>query len=191
MRYRFGMDGAAVVSAILMADPVRWRLLARASELGLSDCWIGAGFVRNAVWDYLHQFSSSPLTGDVDVIWFDDADVDPDRDREIEEALRVREPTIHWSVKNQARMNVRNADVPYKSATDAMRYWPETATSIAARYVSKDTCEISAPLGYDDLFNLILRPTQRFEGEKSVIFEDRVRCKSWLSRWPSLRLAGQ
>ncbi|WRQ77412.1 nucleotidyltransferase family protein [Pseudomonas saxonica] len=29
-------------------------------SLNLPDCWIGAGFLRNAVWDYLHGRSPSP-----------------------------------------------------------------------------------------------------------------------------------
>lgn len=189
MDYRIRMDCAAAVSSILMADPVRRRLLKLVSELDLPDCWIGAGFVRNAVWDFLHQRAASPLAGDVDVIWFNDADIEPDRDRRIEEFLLSKNPTIQWSVKNQARMHGRNGDDPYKSASDAMRYWPETATAVAARYEASNACKVSAPLGFDDLFDLVLRPTARFADEKFRIFEDRLRSKEWLAQWPLLRTA--
>ena len=55
----------------------------------------------------------------------------PSRDRAIEAELRALAPGIDWSVKNQARMHLRNGDPPYSGATDAMRHWPETATAIA------------------------------------------------------------
>ncbi|MBV8613672.1 MAG: nucleotidyltransferase family protein [Acetobacteraceae bacterium] len=45
---------ASSFRAVLFNDPLRWRLLALARSLALPDCWIGAGFVGNAVWDHPH-----------------------------------------------------------------------------------------------------------------------------------------
>jgi len=153
------MNNALKVQAIISSDPIRWRLLDIVRSMRLPDCWIGAGFVRNTVWDNLHGRTASPLSGDVDVLWFDRTRTDPSKDRQIEAALRTMDPSVEWSVKNQARMHVRNGDAPYASATDAMRYWPETATAVAVRRNDRDHCEIAAPLGLDDLFGLIVRPT--------------------------------
>ena len=86
-------------------------------------------------------------------------------------------------------MHIRNEDPPYTSAVEAMRYWPETATAVAARRRGIDECEIAAPLGLDDLLNLILRPTPRFIGEKHSIYEERVKAKNWTSSWPMLQKA--
>jgi len=83
-------------------------------------------------------------------------------------------------------MHVRNSDSPYQSATDAMRNWPETATVVAARRSGRDQIEIASPLGLDDLFNLVLRPTQRFMAEKLAIYEERVSAKAWMTEWPLL-----
>jgi uncharacterized protein len=177
------------IDAILRRDAVRWRLLEVVSNLELPDCWIAAGFIRNAVWDALHGRTPQAPNGDVDVIWFN-----PDRcherlDRDIEEELRAVVPSIDWSVKNQARMHSRNDDKPYQSSTDAMRHWPETATAVAARRSGRDELEIASPLGLDDLFNLLLRPTQRFANEKLPIYEERVRSKAWIEFWPLLKRA--
>jgi len=157
--------------------------------LSLPDTWIGAGFVRNVVWDHLHQRPPSPLTGDVDVIWHDPVRTDPVLDRKHEAALRAAEPSISWSVKNQARMHMRNGDAPYVSAVDAVRHWPETATAVAARRHGFDGCEVAGPFGLDDLLSLVLRPTPRFSGEKRTIYEDRLRTKGWTVSWPLLREA--
>jgi len=183
------MNNASRIQAIISGDRTRWRLLDVVRCMRMPDCWIGAGFVRNAVWDHLHGRAMSPLSGDVDVIWFDPTQADPLKDRQIEAALRAVDPSVEWSVKNQARMHVRNGDAPYASATDAMRYWSETATAVAVRRSDQDRCEIAAPLGLDDLFDLILRPAPRFVGDKRQIFNNRIRVKGWLETWPLLRSA--
>lgn len=181
------MDNISCIQTLLLNDPVRWPLLALVRSLNLPDCWVGAGFVRNAVWDHLHGRAESPLTGDVDVLWFDPDRATPDEDHRVETILRTLHPAVEWSVKNQARMHTRNGNAPYRSATDAMRHWPETATAVAVRRTAQDTCEVSAPLGLEDLFNLILRPTPRFDVEKRDIYESRIASKHWLTTWPLLR----
>ncbi len=85
-------------------------------------------------------------------------------------------------------MHLRNGDAPYGSVMDAMRYWPETATAIAARRTDDGGCEIASPFGLDDLFALIVRPTPAFAGEKQEIYLERIRTKGWLSTWPLLRM---
>lgn len=183
------MKAASRISSILRADPLRWHLLDVVRQLDLPDCWIGAGFVRNAVWDHLHRRSASPPTSDIDVIWYDPTRIDPAEDRKCEAMLRVAAPSFAWSVKNQARMHIRNGDGPYASSVDAMRYWPETATAVAARRQGVDDCEIEAPFGLDDLLNLVLRATPHFSGEKRTIYEDRLQAKDWFVAWPLLRRA--
>ncbi|TPG49633.1 nucleotidyltransferase family protein [Roseomonas nepalensis] len=179
----------ARIGAILRADPRRWHLLDVARALGPPDGWIGAGFVRNAVWDHRHHRAPLPPTGDVDVVWHDPFRADPAEDRRHEAALRAAEPSVRWSVKNQARMHARNGDAPYASVPDAMRHWPETATAVAARRSGPDGCDIAAPFGVDDLLNLVLRPTPAFLGAKRAVYEERQRSKQWTALWPLLREA--
>jgi uncharacterized protein len=183
------MNGVSRLQAIIRDDPLRWRILGLVRALRLPDSWIGAGFVRNAVWDTLHGRRSSPLSGDVDVLWFDATQAEATTDRTIEARLRLADPPIPWSVKNQARMHRHNGDAPYASVTDAMRFWPETATAVAVRRTDWDDCEIAAPFGLDDLFGLILRPTPRFaHAEGRIHLEARARTKGWLTTWPLVRV---
>lgn len=86
------MDNTSTIQAVISGDPVRWRLLKLVHDLNLADCWIGAGFVRNAVWDHLHGRDSSPLLTNVDVIWFDAGHCTSAGDRGLEVALRKMEP---------------------------------------------------------------------------------------------------
>jgi uncharacterized protein len=86
-------------------------------------------------------------------------------------------------------MHVLNGDAPYTSTADALRFWPETATCAAVRRTPGGGLEIAAPFGLDDLFDMVVRPTSRFSGEKRAIYQDRVVRKQWLRRWSRLTVA--
>ena len=58
------------IEAMLRRDKQRMRLLQAVRALQLPDCFIAAGFVRNMVWDALHDYPLTPLN-DVDVIYYD------------------------------------------------------------------------------------------------------------------------
>lgn len=173
---------------ILLDDPIRMKILYAVKALELNDSWIGAGFVRDAVWDHLHGYGQRPVSGDVDVIWFDSERTDSTHDSYLEEKLSQQCPAFDWSVKNQARMHKRNSDRPYVSTENALLYWPETATAVAVRLGSTNLIEIIAPYGLDDLFERRLRPTPSFEHEKLIVFRRRVTAKRWMERYPLLQL---
>lgn len=173
---------------ILSADPLRMKILSTVRALPLRDGWVGAGFVRNAVWDQLHGYGQLAVSGDVDVVWFDPQCCTAEGDRRLEARLRQQLPTVDWSVKNQARMHQRNGDEPYLSTENALQYWPETATAVAVRLGNNDLIEIIAPYGLDDLFELRLRPTPGFERDKREVYKQRLEAKQWLQRYPQLQL---
>lgn len=180
------MHGLIALQTWMASDPARMHVLHSVRALGLPDCWVAAGFVRNGVWDHLHQRTPAPLSGDIDVIWFDPQQATQARDLALEAALHGQHSALQWSVKNQARMHGRNGDLPYASATDAMRYWPETATAVGVRLGHDGAIEVAAPFGLEDLFNLLVRPTTRFLGDKRAIYLDRLNAKNWQAQWPLL-----
>jgi hypothetical protein len=182
------MTHADALNALLERDEARQRIVSLVCSLSLPDCWIAAGFVRNAVWDSLHKRAPRLSSGDVDVIWFDPANSTPEVDLQLEQRLKRLDGAIDWSVKNQGRMHLRNDDPPYRSATDAMRFWPETATATAVRHTGRGDLDIAAPFGLDDLYGAVIRPTPRFDGEKRAMFDARVQEKKWLDQWPLLRV---
>jgi uncharacterized protein len=186
-----GSDGSIryeqELTNILKADSLRWEILGLVRTLKLSDCWVGAGFIRNSVWDHLHGRRATEPADDVDVIWFNQRQFDKRDDRKMEAQLHALLPEINWSVKNQARMHIRNGDAPYASALDAMRFWPETATAEAARRDDSDGIDIAAPFGLDDLFGLKLKPTPNFVSFKRNVFDSRVNSKGWLKTYPLLQ----
>jgi hypothetical protein len=175
--------------SLIAADAERMRLLRVVRNLGLPDCWIGAGFVRSAVWDHLHGYPPSlSSAGDVDVVWLDRGRASSEEDRRLENVLAVAAPDIAWSVKNQARMHHHNGDPPFATMEDALRHWPETAGAVAVR-LTDDRLDVLAPFGLEDLFALIVRPTPAFATDRLPVVRTRLREKRWLERWPRLRVA--
>ena len=176
------------MAAVLGRDARRLHILKIVQCLGLPDCWIAAGFLRNAMWDDLHGRPPRQAYGDVDVIWFDPSRTSAEADAALEAKLAQRDPSVRWSVKNQARMHERNGDPPYASAADAMRHWVETTAAVAVRMNPTGRLEFSAPLGTDYVFDMVLRPVPRFRGCKHPIFLARMTEKRWSEEWPLLRL---
>ena len=113
--------------------------------------------------------------------------LDPQADADFEAALR-RRCEVPWSVKNQARMHLRNGDRPYRDCADALCHWAETCTAVALRLVG-ERLELLAPLGVDDLLALKVRPTAHFAG-KPEVYRRRLREKNWTARWPLLDISG-
>ena len=177
----------ADIAGLLEAHADLHALLSHVESLGLPDSWIGAGFIRNNVWDAMHgrRIDVSRLD-DVDVIFFDPIDTRKDREAALEHQLCERTSCVNWSVKNQARMHRRNGDAPYRDTRDAVAHWAETATAIAARTIHGKV-EVMAPHGVEDLLSLIVRPAPAF-ARKMAVYRERVLNKDWPARWPKLTM---
>ncbi len=171
---------------LIRADPWMMRVLHAAAGLNLPDWMIGAGFVRNKVWDHLHGFANAEVqTADIDLIYFDPTDLrestEKDHDRLLSAVCHV-----NWSTKNQARMHGVTGDAPYTSAADALAHWVETAACVAVT-LQGGTLRLIAPHGTADLVGLIIRRSPGFNRDIGIM-QERVACKRWLEKWPRLRL---
>jgi hypothetical protein len=153
-------------------------------SLGLNDCWIGAGFVRNKIWDVKHG-KNPGLLNDIDVIYFNRIRDSEKEDLIIEQRLKEIDSGVNWSVKNQARMHLKNNHLPYENCSDALTWWPETATSVAVRLSDNRQIEYMAPYGLEDLFHLVLRPTPKADLE---VYKTRAEQKQWKKRWAQLEI---
>lgn len=148
--------------------------------LNLPDCWIGAGFIRSKVWDYLHEYITPTPLPDIDVIYFDTKDVDEKTEKKWEKLLAAKNPRVKWSVKNQARMHIQDGyEEPFTSTEDSLAEWSETATSIAGRINDNDVIELLTPHGIHDLIHLVVRPIDSFVQRKPEVYEERLRKKEW------------
>ena len=163
------------------------NVLKAAEELDLSDWWIGAGFLRNKIWDFMDGSNSKP-SRDVDLVYFDINDILPESDWSHDNYMKKKYPFAQWEVRNQARMHYYNNFQPYISTSDGIAHWVETATCIAVR-LNNGVSDYLFCYGTDDLFNLIARPIPVFRSKELVhIFNERVKDKKWQERWPHLQI---
>lgn len=157
--------------------------LSAVRDLGLSDCWIAAGFVRNLVWD--HLFDTQTVLNDIDVVFFDPEDVDNSKAKQALDQLKSLYPEQNWQVKNQAFMHHKNHDRPYKSVFDAMSFWPEKETAVAVSMSDSGIIQVASAFGLDSLFqgHISHNPARELS-----VFNSRIRCKKWLEIWPKLKV---
>lgn len=166
---------------LVMADPWRVRCLEVLRDM-FPDGWVGAGFVRNLVWDWLGELCPRDLD-DVDVVYFNSGDRSEATEKEIEERLSSAAPDIPWSVKNQARMHLKHGEEPYRDLVEGLGHWLETATTVSLKLDIDGAFHILAPYGLSDLMLGILRPT-RSGFERLDHLRQRSEEKGWLRRWP-------
>ncbi|HFB99831.1 MAG TPA: hypothetical protein ENJ53_03400, partial [Phaeodactylibacter sp.] len=123
---------------LIKKDKWMMKVLKIAEELNFPDWVIGAGFVRNKVWDYLHGFSNLKVdTNDIDLVYFDSKGNSKESDKKISQKLK-EQTSIDWEVRNQFYMHTKNGVSPYKSTKDALSRWPETATSLGVKLENGD-----------------------------------------------------
>lgn len=170
---------------LIKQDPIRVEALRLVAQLDLPQCYIAAGFVRNLVWDSLHSLTTPTPLNDVDVIYFDPHESDPNAYLRYEATLTRSMPQLNWQVRNQALMHQRNGDAPYLSAVDAMGYWPEKETAVAIRQIGLNHYQCIAAFGFESLFNGCVSYNPK---RQQKIFAHRVDSKGWLTKWPLLKV---
>lgn len=186
--FRLGRERrlARLLAGLIAADPFLLDALACVRRLGLPDAWIGAGAVRRLVWDRFAGNDRPTPLDDVDVLYFDPGDMSRGAEANARRRLALWRPAVPWSVKNQARMNRRKGQPAYRDTADAMRFWLETPTCVAARLDATGRVRVLAPFGLADLFDGRLRPTPAGR-RASAVYRARVERKGWLRQWPHLR----
>jgi hypothetical protein len=178
--------GSSDIAAIVGRDRVALAQLRAARTLALPDWCIAAGFVRNRVWDHLHGISPPREPADIDVLYYDAADLSKQSEARYERQLGGLLPGLPWQVRNQARMHVWKDLPQHRDTADSMIYWLETVTAVGVRLEADDSLTVIAPLGVDDLVNLRCRPTA-FGRTRRHEYEARVAAKRWRELWPKVR----
>ena len=166
---------------ILKNDSNRMEALKVLSEV-YPDSYISAGFIRNMVWDNLHGIQTE--LEDVDVIYLDEENQDKELDLTIEKKLTELLPQYNWSVKNQSRMASKHGHNLYQSIKEAMSFWPETATSIAVRFVDGEI-ELIYSSGLEDLFEMRVSKNEKANEE---VYLERLEKKKWKEKWGELEI---
>ena len=177
-----------------LARESAWMMeaLRAARSLGLESWCIGAGAVRNLVWDALHGRAEPSALADVDLAYFDAASLQAEQEQALQARLQTLCPALPWEVCNQARVHLwfeayfGHAVEPLHSLEEAVASWPEYATAVGLWLDDEDAIHVIAPHGLDDLFAGIVRRNPR--RVSIATYRQRVAQKRYAERWPRVRV---
>ena len=202
---------------IIKRDPFRMRCLRALRALDLPQGYIGAGFVRNAIWDELHARATPTPLNDIDVIYFS-GEINPPQsvasaDNALESVpqpqayspnstavkpgLKAQEKAIERELARmvpQANWQVKNQARMHVAHAHAP--YPNCHDAISY-WIERETCVAIRLLANDDLD--ILAPfglEANFAGTISInpkyprpeVFKQRLASKNWLTVWPLLKV---
>ncbi len=174
------------ICSLVENDTWMMAVLHEAEKLSLPEWMIGAGFLRNKVWDYLHGIQRVVAdTSDIDLVYFDVKQISEEKDRILSERMSGT-LGLRWEIKNQAYMHTRHNHDPYKNAAEGISHWVETPTCVAVT-LRKGTPHIVAPHGVADLTNLVIRPVPSRTNDLEIFYK-RISDKRWLEKWPKLKV---
>ncbi len=172
--------------ALIRQDSLRMRCLEAARSLMLPDWFIGAGFLRNAIWDHLHQRPGTTPLNDVDLVYFDPDDARQESEQGFEAGLKTLCPEVTWEVRNQARMHLKHGLRPFQNTSDGIAHWVETQTCVGVRLTMKNRLSFTAPYGLEE--NWSLRVSMCTRNPRAALFTQRVKDKLWQALWPRLQI---
>ncbi|MEW6185219.1 MAG: nucleotidyltransferase family protein [Thermodesulfobacteriota bacterium] len=180
------------LETILLKNPVLNTIFERVPDLQLPNWYVGAGCLCQTVWNFLSGRDLLSNINDVDLVYFDAADLTDETETYFSDTARklFSDIPIRIDIKNQARVHLWYEShfgysiQPYQSVEEAINTWPTTATAVAVRYDDRRLFSVYAPYGLDDLFGLIVRPN------KVQIIEEIYLAKvnRWKACWPALRI---
>lgn len=175
---------------IIRNSPHLMQVLTAAAELNLPEWYLGGGCIAHTVWNILSGKPPAEGIKDFDLVYFDSGDLSSESEQNSQERIRKLLPGVEVDLINEARVHLWFEEDfgmkidPYLSTKDAIDHWPTTASAVGVN-LKKDTLEIYAPFGLEDLFALTVRrnpATFAFEKYVPRIFE------RWVPRWPNLKV---
>ena len=171
---------------LVKSDKWMMDVLREAEKLNLPEWMIGAGFLRNKAWDYLHGIKREVAdTNDIDLVYLDKKNVSEEDDYTLSEKMSGT-LGLRWEIKNQAYMHIRHNHHPYESTAEGISHWVETATCVAIT-LEDGELKIIAPHGINDLVNLVVRPSPTRTSDLDLFYK-RIKDKQWLLKWPKLKV---
>jgi uncharacterized protein len=173
---------------ILKEHPWFMAALDAVSDLEIPQWCIGAGVIRNIVFDHLDGTTATPIR-DVDAAYFDRSDLAGHADSRYEGILKQHMPHVPWEVTNQAAVHLwfhkkfGYRVSPVDGIAEAVATWPETCTAVTVTKGLGEDYSVYAPCGLEDLFGMVIRRnTKRIDVQT---YNARILTKRYDQCWKS------
>jgi hypothetical protein len=190
MQSSYTSNQAKTLARHVATSPTLSAILDSWTEIGLPDCWLAGSSIAQTVWNAAFGLPPDHGKADIDLVYFDDADLSAATEAAHEARLRLRFAGIglKLDLKNQARVHLWYPDrfgfaiPPYRSAAQAIGTFPTTSAAVGIR-PGAGGLEIVAPFGLTDLLTPIVRPN------RVLITRDvyEAKLRRWKSVWPLLK----
>jgi uncharacterized protein len=175
---------------IIRADHIVHEALVKARAMDLPDWLIVSGALYNAVWNSLTGKPCGFGTKDVDLFYFDAADLS----YEAEDAV-IAKAAVHFDglplpveVRNQARVHLwfeQRFGHPYpklSSSADALTRFASRTHAVGVRLRADGGLDLVAPFGLDDIFSFRVAPNRVIDN-RATHEEKAARAKR---QWPEI-----
>lgn len=157
-------------------------------NLHLPNCYVAGACLAQTIWNLAHHKEANSDIKDIDLVYFD-ADLSEEKEKTQQAHIRTifKNKPIQVDLINEARVHLWYKDSfgydikPYTSTEDAITTFPITAGVVGIRKEGNGY-NIFAPLGLDDVFNLVVRANKKQITRE--IYEAKL--KRWQPCWPTL-----
>jgi hypothetical protein len=182
----FEEQRAALVE-IVAAEPVLMTVLAGARAMRLADHWLVSGAVYNSVWNALTGRAALTGVKDIDLFYFDGADLSYAAEDVVIRAgaERFAGLPVPVEIRNQARVHLwyeSHFGAPYAPLADsreAIRRFASLTHAVGVRLGENDGLEIYAPYGLDAIFSFRLVPNRLLDNRRTHEEKARRQCAVW------------
>jgi len=159
--------------AIVRGDADLVQLLNAARKLRLPQWRIVAGCLYQTTWNVLTNKPARTGIKDYDLIYFDDSDLSWQAEDQVVKRVKARMSDLPApvEVRNQARVHLWfkkrfGADyAPLRSADESLARYASVVHALGVRLEYDGRLDIVAPFGFDDLFNMVIRPNRAIANE--------------------------
>jgi uncharacterized protein len=173
------------------------ELLEGMRDSDLPQWYLSGGCLFQTVWNAEHGFAPSMGILDYDLFYFDGSDLSARSERRAGEALArtFAHLPVALEARNQARVHLwyeEEFGAPcraFERCEDGIDGFLATCCCFGIRLAGEARLEVYAPHGFDDLFNLIVRPNPariRRSGALSDVY--RAKVQRWSHTWPRLKI---
>ncbi|TIO76071.1 MAG: nucleotidyltransferase family protein [Mesorhizobium sp.] len=171
---------------IVAADPLLAKTLARVRALALPDWLVVSGALYNSVWNHLTGKPPGYGIKDVDLFYFDDADLSYEaEDAVIRRAARQFEGLpLPVEVRNQARVHLWyearfGSAYPRLSSSAEALSWFASKNAVGVCFNADGELDLVAPFGLDDIFSFRITPNRVMDNQWTHEAKGRRAKENW------------